>query len=94
MRFLCAKAVVGNDAFCGVLLPDVLVKDNDAQNDLSRMIQRFEQSSNAAQIMVEAVPDHLVDQYGIVDVAAAPAEGESIGHAGHCRKTCCRHCTF
>lgn len=72
---LCAKSVVGNDAFA-VLLPDVLVKDDVAQNDLARMIQRFEQSK-AAQIMVEAVPDHLVDQYGIVDVAAAPAEGES-----------------
>lgn len=72
---LCAKSVVGNDAFA-VLLPDVLVKDDAAQNDLSRMIQRFEQSK-AAQIMVEAVPDHLVDQYGIVDVATTPAEGES-----------------
>jgi len=72
---LCAKSVVGNDAFA-VLLPDVLVKDDAAQNDLARMIQRFEQSQ-AAQIMVEAAPDHLVDQYGIVDVAAAPAEGES-----------------
>lgn len=72
---LCAKSVVGNDAFA-VLLPDVLVKDDAAQNDLARMIQRFEQS-HSAQIMVEAVPDHLVDQYGIVDVATAPAEGES-----------------
>lgn len=72
---LCAKAVVGDDDFA-VLLPDVLVKDDAAQNDLSRMIQRFEQSK-AAQIMVEAVPDHLVDQYGIVDVATTPAEGES-----------------
>ncbi|CAG2162917.1 unnamed protein product [Oppiella nova] len=26
--------------------------------------------------MVEAVPDHLVDQYGIVDVASSPVEGE------------------
>ena len=73
---LCAKSVVGNDAFA-VLLPDVLVKDDAAQNDLARMIQRFEQS-HAAQIMVEAVPEHLVDQYGIVDVAASPEEGESI----------------
>ncbi|MEG1235448.1 MAG: UTP--glucose-1-phosphate uridylyltransferase, partial [Acinetobacter sp.] len=30
------------------------------------------------QIMVEAIPDHLVDQYGIVDVAETPAEGKSI----------------
>lgn len=40
------------------------------------MIQRY-QISRAAQIMVEAVPDHLVDQYGIVEVAQIPAEAES-----------------
>ncbi|KXO73794.1 UTP--glucose-1-phosphate uridylyltransferase [Acinetobacter venetianus] len=73
---LCAKDVIGNEAFA-VLLPDVLVKDVEVDNDLSRMIRRFEQS-NAAQIMVEAVPDHLVDQYGIVDVENSPNEGESI----------------
>ena len=72
---LCAKDIVGNDAFA-VLLPDVLVKNSSNENDLSRMMQRFEQTQTA-QIMVEAVPDHLVDQYGIVDVAVAPLEGES-----------------
>ena len=77
---LCAKDVVGNEAFA-VLLPDVLVKDVEVDNDLSRMIRRFEQS-NVAQIMVEAVPDHLVDQYGIVDVANSPNEGESIAMQG------------
>jgi len=49
--------------------------------DLSRMISRYDES-NAAQIMVEAVPDHLVDQYGIVDVAQSPNEGESIAMQG------------
>ena len=73
---LCAKGIVGNEAFA-VLLPDVLVKDESHQNDLSLMINRFNQVQ-VAQIMVEAVPDHLVDQYGIVDVAASPNEGESI----------------
>ncbi|MBO6152160.1 MAG: UTP--glucose-1-phosphate uridylyltransferase GalU [Acinetobacter sp.] len=73
---LCAKAVVGDDDFA-VLLPDVLVKDADSKNDLSLMIDRFNQNQ-AAQIMVEAVPDYLVDQYGIVDVEQSPAEGESI----------------
>ena len=73
---LCAKAVVGEDDFA-VLLPDVLVKDSSERNDLSLMIQRFDET-NASQIMVEAVPDHLVDQYGIVDVASTPAEGHSI----------------
>ena len=72
---LCAKDIVGDEAFA-VLLPDVLVKNKSHKNDLSLMIQRFEQSQ-AAQIMVEAVPDHLVDQYGIVDVAISPNEGES-----------------
>ncbi|MFW1883986.1 UTP--glucose-1-phosphate uridylyltransferase GalU [Acinetobacter nosocomialis] len=77
---LCAKSVVGQDHFA-VLLPDVLVKDSSGQNDLSRMISRYDES-NAAQIMVEAVPDHLVDQYGIVDVAQSPNEGESIAMQG------------
>ncbi|WP_287909455.1 UTP--glucose-1-phosphate uridylyltransferase GalU [Acinetobacter sp.] len=73
---LCAKSVVGDEDFA-VLLPDVLVKENSTENDLTRMIQRFN-TSKASQIMVEAVPDHLVDQYGIVDVEASPEEGESI----------------
>jgi len=73
---LCAKSIVGNDDFA-VLLPDVLVKDADLTNDLSLMIQRFNET-HASQIMVEAVPEHLVDQYGIVDVASVPNEGQSI----------------
>lgn len=73
---LCAKSIVGNDDFA-VLLPDVLVKDADPTNDLSLMIQRFNET-HASQIMVEAVADHLVDQYGIVDVASVPNEGQSI----------------
>ncbi|CAM4405527.1 MULTISPECIES: UTP--glucose-1-phosphate uridylyltransferase GalU [Acinetobacter] len=77
---LCAKDIVGDEAFA-VLLPDVLVKNQTSDNDLSLMIQRFEQSQ-AAQIMVEAVPDNLVDQYGIVDVAVTPNEGESIKMQG------------
>jgi len=72
---LCAKSIVGDDDFA-VLLPDVLVKAKSQQNDLSRMIQRYNQVA-VAQIMVEAVPDNLVDQYGIVDVALIPEEGQS-----------------
>lgn len=73
---LCAKSIVGDDDFA-VLLPDVLVKDTDERNDLSVMIERYSMAK-AAQIMVEAVPESMVDQYGIVDVAGTPAEGESI----------------
>lgn len=77
---LCAKSIVGQDDFA-VLLPDVLVKDDSGRNDLSRMIARYN-AIQAAQIMVEAVPDNLVDQYGIVDVAHSPNEGESIAMQG------------
>ncbi|MNG71067.1 UTP--glucose-1-phosphate uridylyltransferase [compost metagenome] len=73
---LCAKSVIGDDAFA-VLLPDVLVQNKAAENDLSLMVDRFNHNQ-AAQIMVEAVPEHLVDQYGIVDVQVSPVEGESI----------------
>ena len=73
---LCAKDIVGHEAFA-VLLPDVLVKDSAEKNDLAKMIERFSQNQ-AAQIMVEAVPDDMVDQYGIVDVQESPAEGQSI----------------
>ncbi|MDS7957140.1 MULTISPECIES: UTP--glucose-1-phosphate uridylyltransferase GalU [unclassified Acinetobacter] len=77
---LCAKSIVGQDDFA-VLLPDVLVKDDSGRNDLSRMIARYN-AIQAAQIMVEAIPDNLVDQYGIVDVAHSPNEGESIAMQG------------
>ncbi|QRQ14046.1 UTP--glucose-1-phosphate uridylyltransferase GalU [Acinetobacter pittii] len=77
---LCAKSIVGQDDFA-VLLPDVLVKDDSGRNDLSRMIARYN-AVQAAQIMVEAVPDNLVDQYGIVDVAHSLNEGESIAMQG------------
>lgn len=77
---LCAKSIVGQDDFA-VLLPDVLVKDNSTQNDLSRMISRYDESQ-VAQIMVEAVPDHVVDQYGIVDVVQSPNVGQSIAMQG------------
>lgn len=73
---LCAKAVVGDEDFA-VLLPDVLVKDDQVENDLAKMIARFE-ATGASQIMVEAVPENMVDQYGIVDVAESPAVAESI----------------
>lgn len=72
---LCAKDVIGDDDFV-VLLPDVLVKNSDDQHDLTTMIERYG-ATGAAQIMVESVPDNLVDQYGIVDVENIPSEGQS-----------------
>lgn len=88
---LCAKALVGNEPFA-VLLPDVLVDTAPAQakNDLQMMMENFSQS-RAAQIMVEEVPADLVDQYGIVDVAKVPQEGESIVMQGIVEKPAVGH---
>ena len=77
---LCAKSIVGDEAFA-VMLPDVLVKAQNQQNDLACMVARYQQAQ-AAQIMVEAVPENLVDQYGIVDVKTVPDEGQSIEMQG------------
>lgn len=75
---LCAKEVVGNDPFV-VLLPDVLV-DNHAQEgevDLANMVNAFA-ATKASQIMVEAVPEERVSQYGVVALAGAtPVAAES-----------------
>ncbi|MFT4019913.1 MAG: UTP--glucose-1-phosphate uridylyltransferase GalU [Acinetobacter sp.] len=73
---LCAKDIVGNEPFA-VLLPDVLVKNTSQENDLKLMIEQY-QRAEAAQIMVESVPDQLVDQYGIVDVTSIPEQGHSV----------------
>ncbi|MEG3540097.1 UTP--glucose-1-phosphate uridylyltransferase GalU [Acinetobacter radioresistens] len=77
---LCAKAVVGDEPFA-VLLPDVLVKNKKDINDLAQMMERYE-TAQAAQIMVEAVSDELVDQYGIVEVSLLPEAGQSVAMQG------------
>ena len=68
---LCAAELVGDDDFA-VTLPDVLVyhPQGEHAHDLKAIVRAFEQSG-AAQIMVEAVPDQLVCNYGIVDCAGA-----------------------
>lgn len=64
---LCAAPLVGNDDFA-VSLPDVLIfhPDGDHALDLRNIVTAFKQNQ-AAQIMVEAVPDEQVSNYGIVD---------------------------
>jgi len=71
----CAAPVVGSEPFA-VLLPDVLVDCGGQAEDLGTMVANFH-ASGAAQIMVEAVPAHLVDRYGIVALeGSAPGRGE------------------
>ena len=77
---LCAKPLVGDEAFA-VVLPDVLIDnaDCDLQRDnLAKMIQLY-QDTQTSQIMVEPVPQALVSNYGVADVNGdALAMGESL----------------
>lgn len=62
----CAAPAVGNEPFA-VMLPDVLFSTQDeARWNMKTMVDAFSQSGHA-QILVEKVPETLVDQYGIVD---------------------------
>jgi len=62
----CAAPAVGNEPFA-VMLPDVLFStQDDAKWNMRAMIDAFTKSG-AAQILVEQVPDSMVEQYGIVD---------------------------
>ncbi|QXX98165.1 UTP--glucose-1-phosphate uridylyltransferase GalU [Serratia marcescens] len=76
---LCAKPMVGDDAFV-VVLPDVLLDDttcNPLRDNLAKMISRFEQTA-VSQIMVEPVPEQDVSKYGVVDCGGAELNaGES-----------------
>ncbi len=78
---LCAAPLIGEEEAFAVLLPDVLVYNEAGQHDLKAMIKQYTQTE-AAQIMVEAVPASLVDQYGIVAVATEPERGQSVPMQG------------
>ncbi|WP_428035820.1 UTP--glucose-1-phosphate uridylyltransferase GalU [Amphritea sp.] len=73
----CAAQAVNNEPFV-VILPDVLVNNfQQHENDLQKMVKAFEQH-NAAQIMVESVPQNMVHLYGIADCnGIKPSAGES-----------------
>lgn len=77
---LCAQSVVGNEPFA-VLLPDVIIDEascNLKKQNLAHMVKRFNEEQ-IGQIMVEAVPEDKVDQYGIADLS-----GESIVPGDSC----------
>ncbi len=61
---LCAKPVVGDEAF-GVILPDDLIWNN-GRGALGQMAE-FAAAENAGTIAVEEVPYNQTDKYGIVD---------------------------
>lgn len=69
----CASSAVGNEAFA-VLLPDVLFStQSDAMWNMKTMVDAYSKSG-CAQILVEQVPDAMVDQYGIVDCGVKTLE--------------------
>lgn len=77
---LCARPVVRNHPFA-VLLPDVIVDQyhsNLKKDNLAEMIKRYNETGHS-QIMVEPVPQQMVNQYGVVDLAGAPLiQGQSV----------------
>ncbi len=79
---LCAKPMVGNEPFV-VVLPDVLIDEYQADlenENLSKMLALFNENQ-VSQIMVEAVPQELVSNYGVVDLQGQniePGQSKSI----------------
>lgn len=70
---LCARPVIGDNPFA-VMLPDVLINpfcSNPKKDNLAAMISRYNETL-INQIMVEPVPQELVNQYGVVDLHGAP----------------------
>ena len=78
---LCAAELIGDEDFA-VALPDVLVFDPHGHHaqDLKATVSAFAKN-HAAQIMVEAVAENQVSNYGIVDCAGAkfrPGESHNV----------------
>ena len=76
---LCAKPIIGDKPFA-VVLPDVLIDEYEAdlkQENLAKMIHTYE-DTGVSQVMVEAVPQELVSNYGVADISGAELKaGES-----------------
>ena len=84
----CARPCIGDNPFV-VLLPDVLVDDaacDLSKDNLADMINRFSQTGKS-QIMVEAVPEELVSNYGVVDCGGKTIKpGEAVDMIGMVEK--------
>lgn len=78
---LCALPVIGPEPFT-VLLPDVLIDEvqSDLTTDnLAHMMRLFDKTKES-QIMVEAVPESEVSNYGVVDI-----NGTKLGAGEYCQ---------
>ena len=72
---LCAKSVVGNEAFA-VILPDDLI-DGHGSGVVSQMIQAY-QKTGCSQLGVEEVPKEDTDKYGIVNIKVGDNVGSEV----------------
>ncbi len=76
---LCAKPMVGDEPFV-VVLPDVLIDEYESNlktENLAEMLALYNENQ-ISQIMVEAVPQELVSNYGVVDLQGQKIDlGES-----------------
>jgi UTP--glucose-1-phosphate uridylyltransferase len=72
---LCAKSVVGNEAFA-VILPDDLI-DGHGSGVVSQMIQAYQKTS-CSQLGVEEVPKEDTDKYGIVNIKVGDNVGSEV----------------
>jgi UTP--glucose-1-phosphate uridylyltransferase len=72
---LCAKSVVGDEAFA-VILPDDLI-DGHGSGVVSQMIQAYQKTS-CSQLGVEEVPKEDTDKYGIVNIKVGDNVGSEV----------------
>ena len=78
---LCALPVIGEEPFV-VLLPDVLIDEVNSdlsKDNLAHMMRLFDETKES-QIMVEAVPENEVSNYGVVDI-----EGVQLDPGEYCQ---------
>ena len=72
---LCAKHLLNSEPFA-VLLPDVLVLDNESRDRNYSFIQLVEawNRTEVGQVMVERVDSEMIENYGVADLDGAVSE--------------------
>jgi len=70
----CARDIIGNEPFA-LLLPDMLHKPRNGKGCLARMVDAYNRTGGGNHIAVYEVPPEQTDQYGIVGLGDALADG-------------------
>ena len=72
---VCAKHLLNNEPFA-VLLPDVLVLDNESHDQnysFARLVEAWNETE-VGQVMVEQVDSDMIENYGIADLGGATSK--------------------